>query len=172
MKGCAAVNGAWISVPAEFDDPKEDDFRYSLVVGAPGNVRQRVIVPDVKLIVQRSAEHDADEIASEKWQNEELSHGAHVDLLLLRHVRFQLNFHSLETRVGLHISDPTRQEVDNCAQMQHEKSNVKIAIDEDVLGQKSPIDGPLEEKDSGQVKGAFQVSNWIRQQERKSKDQL
>jgi len=106
VKGCTAVNSAGISVPAKFDNTENNDPRYIRVIRVPSYVGQGVIVPYIKLIMQRSTEGDANKISSEQRKHEQSAYRGHVYFLIASELHFQILLYILYPRVRFHVNNP------------------------------------------------------------------
>ena len=63
-----APAGGGEGVPAELQQPQQEQFVRGAEGRAPGEVGQAVVVPDVELVVQGSAHRHANQIATEERQ--------------------------------------------------------------------------------------------------------
>ena len=69
VQGEATEGGAGVSVPAHLDDSEEEEPDLDRVGGAPGQVVEGVVVPDVELVVEAPGEHHSDKVAHEERQD-------------------------------------------------------------------------------------------------------
>ena len=53
-----------------------------------------------------------------------------------------------------------------------EQSGVETAMEEQPLGEKAPVDRPLEKELSAQIKGASYVTNWVSEEEGRAQEEL
>ena len=59
-----------------------------------------------------------------------------------------------------------------CAEVRGQESQVEASMKKQPLGQKSPVDGPLKEELSAQIKRSSDVANWISVEKWRTKSQL
>ena len=69
MQREAAEDGAGVGIPAHLDNSEYEEPDLDRVGGAPGQVVEGVVVPDVELIVETPGEHHTDKVAHEEGQN-------------------------------------------------------------------------------------------------------
>ena len=69
MKGEARPEGGWVRVPAQLNHSQYQKPDLHWVWGSPGQVVQRVIVPDIELVVETPGKHHADEVTHEEGQD-------------------------------------------------------------------------------------------------------
>ena len=56
--------------------------------------------------------------------------------------------------------------------MQPQQGQVEVAVEENLLGQKAPVDGPLEEELAAQVERPHHITHRVLPEERRAQQQL
>lgn len=167
VQDIAAINGRRIRVPSKLDKSQYRETHGRRDSGAvPQKKVQRMIIPNVELIMQRSGEGHADHVRDEEHGND----------FILREIYLLRIFEKL------HNSSPAGKkrrrrpsemgEEEEYGDVREEEQKLKVAVEKQPLGNATPIHRPFIKELSGELKGAENVAARILDQERGADKEL
>lgn len=167
VQDIAAINGRRIRVPSKLDKSQYRETHGRRDLGAvPQKKVQRMIIPNVELIMQRSGEGHADHVRDEEHGND----------LILREIYLLRIFEKLHNSSSAGKKRRRRPsemgEEEERGDVREEKKKLKVAVEEQPLGNATPIHRPFIKELSRELKGAQNVAARILDQERGADEEL